>query len=1177
MRRVPTYYQDLIDIIYANPGHVIGATACLGGYLPTQLLRQKNKEEQDYTNIYNWLKIMQVIFPNGDFYLEMQPSDNKDQIYVNNELLKLSEQFNIPYIITTDSHYLNAQDAPLHKAYLNSQDGDREVDEFYKTTYLMGNDEIHSFFEYFTEEQLQKAFQNIIEIKNKCKDYSLKKPLKIPSLIWRTPKFENYSLVPKYFDKIPYIETFYNSSFNGDKLMAELIVEKIESDFRLQNIETYNELNNNLKTTWISSEVNKVHWSAYFLNLQKTLDVCWEAGTLIGPGRGSGVGFLLLYILDIIQINPLWETTKTYEWRFLNPERVSVLDIDSDIEGSKRAQVLQKLREFYGEDRVCNVVTFGSETSKQAIQTACRGLGMSVEDGLYISSLVPADRGKIRTLSQCYYGDKENDFKPVALFVKAMDDNPELWKVAQRIEGLVCRIGEHAGGVIFVDEPFTEATALMKVPNGDTVTQFDLHDSEKVSLIKIDMLSVECLDKIHNCLDLLKDYKYIEDQGNLKATYEKYLGIYNIEREAPEMWDMVDKHKIQALFQMEQQSGIRGIALTHPKSVEDLAHLNSVIRLMAQEKGAETPLEKYARFKQDITLWYKEMNDYGLTQQEQDLLKPYLSGSYGICESQEGFMQLVQIPECGGFDLNFADKLRKAIAKKDPTAYDELTKKYFETVKEKKLSQKLCNYVWNVLVATSRGYGFNLSHTLAYSLVALQEMNLAYRFPILFWNCACLISDSGGTSTSTEEDNEEEITDEDAKEKNKSADYKKMAQAIGKMAHAGIQVQLPNINTSSYTFTPDVENNQILFGLKGMLNVGDDVVKSIIEKRPYSSPRDFLNKVNPNKQAMISLIKGGAFDHMMERKLCMAWYIWETCDRKKNLNLQNLATLLKLNLLPADTNERQQALHIYEFTRYLKQICKYDKEKYKLDERAINFLQKIGKDELIINDNSIFYLNVKDWNDKVYQKWMDVFRVQINENKKQLLNDLNETLFKIDWQKYCPKVNYSAWEMEVLCFYYHEHELMQVNQNKYGFVNFNQLPEDPIVERSFTKAGKTINIYYLYKICGTCIAKNKNKSMVTILTPTGVVNIKFRKEYFSLYDKQISIKQPDGTKKIIEKSWFNRGNMIVVQGIRSGDDFILKKYASTPGHQLYHIDNILPNGNLVLRSERYQGVAEDEE
>ena len=263
--------------------------------------------------------------------------------------------------------------------------------------------------------------------------------------------------------------------------MARLLVDKIESDNRLQNEETYKELNGNLETTWISSEVNKAHWSAYFLNLQKTLEICWEAGTLVGPGRGSGVGFLLLYLLDIIQINPMWETTKTYPWRFLNPDRVSVLDIDTDIEGGRRAQVLQKLREYYGEDRVSNVVTFGTEGSKSAIQTAARGLGMDNDIALYISSLIPADRGQVRTLSQCYYGDVENDFKPIPLFVQQMNEYPELWKVAKRIEGIICRIGEHAGGVIFVDEPFIESTALMKAPNGDTVTQFDLHDCEAAS------------------------------------------------------------------------------------------------------------------------------------------------------------------------------------------------------------------------------------------------------------------------------------------------------------------------------------------------------------------------------------------------------------------------------------------------------------------------------------------------------------------------------------------------------------------------------------------------------------------------------------------------------------------------------------------------------------------------
>ena len=265
------------------------------------------------------------------------------------------------------------------------------------------------------------------------------------------------------------------------------------------------------------------------------------------------------------------------------------------------------------------------------------------------------------------------------------------------------------------------------------------------------------MDKIHICLDLLCEQNYIEKKETLKDTYEEVIGIYNLERTAPEMWKMVWNHEIQSLFQMEKQSGIQGIALTRPQSVDDLAVLNSVIRLMAQEKGAEQPLNKFARFKNDIQLWYDEMDRYGLTEEEQKLLEPVIKLSYGISESQEKFMQLVQMPECGGFNLTWADKLRKSIAKKNPAAYEELQKEYFETVEKKGLSKNLCNYVWNVLVATSRGYGFNASHTLAYSLIALQEMNLAYKFPIMFWNCACLISDSGGAENNDEEQDEEEI------------------------------------------------------------------------------------------------------------------------------------------------------------------------------------------------------------------------------------------------------------------------------------------------------------------------------------------------------------------------------------------------------------------------------------
>ena len=484
MRRVPTYYQDLIDIIGSDPGHVIGSTACLGGFLGTKLLQWNQLEQspQFYKQIQNWLLSMEGIFGKGNLFLEMQPSRDKEQIFVNKQILNLSKELDIPYIITTDTHYLKKEDAPIHEAFLNSQDGEREVSSFYATTYLMGTDELEGYMDdYMTTEYFQTAYNNILKIKNMCEDYSLLKPLKIPSLKWREPKAIYDTTLYQYCNKIPYLQTFLESDFEGDKVMAKLIVQKLEEDVRLQTAEIYEELNRNLETTWISSEVNKAHWSAYFLNLQHVLDVCWDAGTLVGPGRGSGVGFLLLYILDIIQINPMWETTRTFAWRFLNPDRVSVLDIDTDIEGGKRAQVLQALRDYYGSDRVANVVTFGTEGSKSAIQTAARGLGIDNDISLYIASLVPADRGKVRTLSQCYYGDKENDFLPIPLFVQQMNEYPELWTVAQKIEGLVCRVGEHAGGVIFVDEPFTKSTALMKVPNGDVVTQFDLHDSEDCS------------------------------------------------------------------------------------------------------------------------------------------------------------------------------------------------------------------------------------------------------------------------------------------------------------------------------------------------------------------------------------------------------------------------------------------------------------------------------------------------------------------------------------------------------------------------------------------------------------------------------------------------------------------------------------------------------------------------
>ena len=480
MRRVPTYYQDLFDIIGKNPGHVIGSTACLGGAIPTQLLRLRANPSLDlFEKIKTWIRQMNDLFGKDNFYLELQPSESHEQTFVNRKLINLSEELNVPYIITTDSHYLKKEDADIHEAFLNAQDGDREVKSFYATTYMMNTEELESHMD-LTEEELQTAYRNIKHIKDMCEDYSLMKSLKIPQLMWK--KAWNNNPPQILIDKIPYFKNFLESDYSGDKELIYHITDKIYSDKNLQTDKIYEAINECLEMTWISSEVNKTHWSAYYLNLQKIIEECWNAGTLVGCGRGSGVGFILLYLLGITQINPQWESTKTFAWRFLNPDRVSVLDVDVDIEGGRRKQVLDHLRHVYGQDRVANVATFGTEKSKSAILTACRGLGIDVDIAQYLSSMIVSDRGQLRSLKQTFYGDEEAGFAPNKQFIFEMTENyPEVWAVAQKIEGLVCRLGEHAGGVIFVDEPFTESTALMRAPNGDIITQYDLHDCEDVS------------------------------------------------------------------------------------------------------------------------------------------------------------------------------------------------------------------------------------------------------------------------------------------------------------------------------------------------------------------------------------------------------------------------------------------------------------------------------------------------------------------------------------------------------------------------------------------------------------------------------------------------------------------------------------------------------------------------
>jgi len=442
-------------------------------------------------------------------------------------------------------------------------------------------------------------------------------------------------------------------------------------------------------------------------------------------------------------------------------------------------------------------------------------------------------------------------------------------------------------------------------------------------------------------------------------------------------------------------------------------------------------------------------------------------------------------------------------------------------------------------------------------------MNLAYRYPLIFWNCANLIVDSGGG---------ENI------ESGKTTDYVKIARAINKMQTFGVHVSLVNINSSGYTFIPDVETNSVLYGLSALSGVNDEIIEQIIKGRPYYSFKDFLKRTKIKKPAMLSLIKAGAFDKLEEswakelniepRVLIMIYYLYQTSDLKQKLNLQNFNGLMQRKLVPDSLSLQKQ---VYEFNKYLKtkKVGKY----YVFDNICEKFYSKhFNLDNLDII-NGLTCISQDKW-DKIYQKEMDSVREWLSKNQQQVLQEFNTLIFLENWHKYAEDEtgNYSlsSWEMQSVCFYYHEHELKNVNTYKYGIRNFFNLPEEPEIDYFFKRNGKQIPIYKLCRIMGTVISKDDNHSSVDILTvDKKVVTVKFTKEYYAMFARQISEKQENGKKKIVEKGWMIRGTKIICCGFRRGDTFQTKTYKHTNSHQLYKINQIYKNGEVELVHDRY--------
>lgn len=1126
LERVYLRKEQLLEQIKRNPGHIIASSACIGGIFGDKILSLR--QEGDITNLKQEL-VDEILWYKDifgdDLYLEVQPSNQSDQLFVNMILRNVSKTVKVPLVFSTDSHYGTKEEKILHSAFLHSQEGDRETEEFYSTTYIMNYDEIKEYLsQTFTVEEIEKMRLNTLEIMNKIEEINIFKPQQVPHvnvIDLEYPGHTGYNFIDKLM----------NCDYEEDRYLMRFCVRELKRKDKY-NDEYLTRLNTEAEQIELISQKLGQRLASYFNLVQKMVNIGWATGSFIGPSRGSALGFLVNYAMGITQIDPVKFGLSQW-WRFAHESRPELADIDLDFNPMKKEALMRAFRKEFGEDNVINCATFGTCSAKSAIITACRGLNIDSDIAQYLSSLIPVERGQVWPLRDVLFGrhDEETFRKPVPAFVEEVNKYEGLQELALRISGLRDKRGVHASALYIFDNGYTDMNACMFSSSGIKTTQFSMADSDKQGALKMDMLFTEIQSKLQTAMDLLLADGKIEDKGSVKANYEAYFHPDVIEMEDRDMWKTSHTGEIIDLFQFSTPTGLNAIRLTEPYNVYEATATNCLMRLMGED--GVVPIEKYVEFKKNPQLWEEELDRYNLQGETRQAIIDLLSPSYGVASMQEEMMMMLMNEHVCGFSVQEANKARKAVAKKKPEIMAEVK----EMIYEKALSKNIAEYVWHEIVLPQAGYSFSILHSLAYSIIAIQVMNVYNFYPPVYWNCACLTVNAAA--------------DEEA---GGSTDYAKIATAIGLLKSKGHEVDLLDINKSMFGFS--VNGDRILYGLKGVQNIGDDLALEIIRKRPYSSLVDFLGKISKiDKRGVINLIKGGAFTNIehADRVEVMTKYIKMTLGEKSKMTLQQVPTLIEKGLLMEEMDDMRR---LFNFNRYLKQFK--DGEDYILDKKSFDYYLDNFDEDKLDGDR----INQKVW-DKMYGKAIEPLRKHLKDNHDYYINAVNQEAFDAEWNKYC-KGGLSKWEMDALSFYYGKHELENIDKVRYGICEFKELPDISNIVGYFKIGKNQYPKYELARISGTVLGKDKSKGIVYLLSPGGqVINVKMSKEEFASYDKQIKI---DG--KVAEKSWFERGNKLLITGHKRYDTFRMKLYKGMPGEKLYLITDIDEKGELELIASR---------
>lgn len=1171
--RRPSFYEDFEEVVGKNPGHLIASSACLGGYLPHCILNNNEKEAKEF------IEWNQQVFGKENFFLECQPCfrENEEQVKVNKILWKIHDKLNIPIIVTTDSHYSRPEQQYIHTAFLKSKDGgdSREPERFYQTTYLFKPLELRErlYDSGFGDEQIDIMFATTNNIADRVQPITIKKKTRVPAL----PTLPNYEIKNYYkdkYDRFPYVKYYAESQ----KLNEQYYFAQVEKG--LKEYEETHDINVDEYLSQINTEMEQVKglgdvfdgecMADYFTVVQKVVDLIWSEGdSLVGIGRGSAGCYLTNKLLGITGIDPMLPETKEFYpwWRFCSIARSdSIFDIDIDIQSFKKERVIQTLKDYFGWRRVCQVVTWGRLTSRTSLERAGKGLGISDDAIGYIKSLIPVKRGSIYSLKDCIEGNLKKDREKVPEFISEVKKYPGLLETALAFEGMIVSSGVHAAALNILKSDFTETGSLMVSSNGAVISQFDLHQAEYAGDLKMDLLSIDALECIRSCLELLINKGRIEWKGNLRNTYNYYLRYDVLEKENLDMWKQLPT--MVNAFQYDSRAGQEALLKIGATNLVELTLANGLMRLAVP--GGEQPMDRYVRYRNDINEWYKDMTDYGIPNNEQDILKDLLKSYSGLMIAQATMMAVLMDERVCGFTLKEADKARKAVSKKNAEALAETEKRLYEKGAQRGRTKQFLDYLWNVQIEMSKSYAFDFSHSHEYSTECLQELNLYYFYPKVYWNTAVVI-----TQAQTGDERENSAT---------AINYGKIAQSIYKARKNGIIVNSPSINESDLSFSIDEKEESILYGLGAISGINNDIAEQIIKNRPYSSFEDFYKKNNYQNSLVtnskfITLVKAGCFDEFNpDRTKVMKQFIYLSTPKKLSLTTANLPEAIRIGARPP-----KNLLAPYNFRRY---VCNKQflygahpnfksKKLYWLDQKALKYF----------NANCIGQLQEEvDWwvNDEgqtiVVDKALDkLFFPTMQElkdyiNSKEFIIKYNKSMLKSRFEELLPNSDPNHWSFEATSFYSQEHELANVDNERYNITPFDQLPEEPVfTTKSWGK--REWRQYGLSRIAGVVIARNDNNHLLIILDMNNnVVQCKFDAFHYAKYKQQISIPDNKGGKTVADPSWFKRGQALILTGYRNGEnDFRIKTYKNsifdTRVVKISEVNN--ETGELELQYERY--------